>query len=131
MTTDSRSSDAIDSLVASSRELMTDLNQSQRRLVNSIQSASTAFDSLTQGVLHGDGTLSKLVWDTTLYANLSSMSARADNMVARWESRDGTIDKAMTDTTLYIEVRDLVADTRALLDDIMANPRRYFKFSVF
>jgi phospholipid/cholesterol/gamma-HCH transport system substrate-binding protein len=131
MTTDSRSSNAIDSLVASSRQLMTDLNQSQERLVNSIQTASTAFDSLTQGVMHGDGTLSKLVWDTTLYANLSWMTARADNMIARWESRDGTIDKAMTDTTLYIEVRDLVADTRALLDDIMANPRRYFKFSVF
>lgn len=131
ITSNSQSSDQIDSLVKSSRELMTDLNKSQKRLVASVEHASTAFDSLSNGVLNGGGTLSKLVWDTTLYANLTSMTHRADNMVQRWESSTGTADKLMTDSTLYIEVRELVTDTRTLLDDIMANPRRYFKFSVF
>jgi len=131
VTSNTRSSDEIDSLVTSSRQLLTDLNKSQKRLVQSVEHASSAFDSLTDGVLHGGGTLSKLVWDTTLYANLSSMTHRADNMVARWESGTGTADKLMTDSTLYIEVRELVTDTRTLLDDIMANPRRYFKFSMF
>jgi phospholipid/cholesterol/gamma-HCH transport system substrate-binding protein len=131
VTSNSRSSDEIDSLVTSSRQLLTDLNKSQKRLVESVEHASTAFDSLTNGVLNGGGTLSKLVWDTTLYANLTSMTHRADNMVARWESSTGTADKLMTDSSLYIEVRELVTDTRTLLDDIMANPKRYFKFSVF
>ena len=93
VTSDSRSSDQIDSLVTSSRRLMTDLNKSQKKLVASVEKASTAFDSLTNGVLNGGGTLSKLVWDTTLYANLTSMTQRADNMVSRWESSTGTADK--------------------------------------
>lgn len=131
ITSNSQSSDEIDSLVRSSRELLTDLNRSQKKLVASVENASTAFDSLSNGVLNGGGTLSKLVWDTTLYANLASMTQRADNMVARWETADGSANKLMTDSTLYIEVRELVTDTRTLLDDIMANPRRYFKFSVF
>ena len=131
LTTNSRSSDEIDSLVRSSRQLMTEMTKSQRRLVGSIETASNAFDSLTTGVLHGGGTLSKLVWDTTLYAELSSISTRMDNMVAQWEQGRGTVHQLMTDSTMYLEVRDLVSDTRALLDDIMANPRRYFKFSVF
>ena len=32
---------------------------------------------------------------------------------------------------MYVEVRDLVIDMRRLVEDITANPRKYFKFSVF
>ncbi|GAB4321165.1 MAG: MlaD family protein [Candidatus Zixiibacteriota bacterium] len=131
ITTDSPSSDELDSLAASTTDLLTELRRSQARLVSSIETASHAFDSLTTGILHGEGTLSKLVWDTTLYTEMSSVSARMDNMLARWESGRGTAHQMMTDSTLYFEARDLVTDTRALIDDIMANPRKYFKFSVF
>ncbi len=131
LTTDSRSSDEIDSLVIASKDLMTELRRSQARLVSSIESASNAFDSLSNGILHGEGTLSRLVWDTTLYAEMSSVSSRMDNMLARWESGRGTAHHMMTDSTLYLEARNLVTDTRALIDDIMANPKKYFKFSVF
>jgi len=131
LTTDGRSSDEIDSLVVASRKLMTEMTSSQRRLVRSIESASAAFDSLTTGVLHGEGTLSRLVWDTTLYSEMTSIATRMDNIVGAWEGGRGTVHQMMTDSTMYLEVRDLVSDTRTLLDDIMANPRKYFKFSVF
>ncbi len=131
LTSDGESSDGIDSLVGASRQLMRDLNVSQKRLVHSVETASVAFDSLANGVLHGGGSLSKLVWDTTLYANLTSMTQRADNMVAQWESGEGTISKLVNDSSMYVQTRELVLDTRTLLDDIMANPRKYFKFSVF
>jgi phospholipid/cholesterol/gamma-HCH transport system substrate-binding protein len=131
LTTDGRSSAEIDSLVRSSRRLMTDLDQSQRRLVAAIERAAESFDSLAQGILHGDGTLSRLVWDTSLYANLNGVTVRADALLNNWETGDGTMGRLSSDSAMYVEVRDLVGDTRSLIDDIMANPRKYFKFSVF
>ena len=35
------------------------------------------------------------------------------------------------DSTLYVESTRTVVQLRELLADIQANPRRYFKFSVF
>ncbi|HEX9750466.1 MAG TPA: MlaD family protein [candidate division Zixibacteria bacterium] len=131
MTTDSRSSDELDSLVMSSRELIQSLNTSQTRLVASIERASHSFDSLSQGILHGDGTLARLVWDTTLYTELAGVTRRANSLMETIESGDGTLGRLSSDSAMYVEVRDLVTDMRALIDDIMANPRRYFKFSVF
>ncbi|HUU45730.1 MAG TPA: MlaD family protein [Acidobacteriota bacterium] len=131
ITTDSRSSDAVDSLVTSSRRLMVQLSDSQRRLVRSIERASASFDSLAGGVLRGDGTLSRLVWDTTLYTSLSGVAGRANSLLENWDSGGGTIGRLGSDSAMYVEVRDLVTDVRGLVDDITANPRKYFKFSVF
>jgi phospholipid/cholesterol/gamma-HCH transport system substrate-binding protein len=115
----------------SSRELIQSLNTSQTRLVASIERASHSFDSLSQGILHGDGTLARLVWDTTLYTELAGVTRRANSLMETIESGDGTLGRLSSDSAMYVEVRDLVTDMRALIDDIMANPRRYFKFSVF
>lgn len=131
MMTDGQSSDEIDSLVSSSRRLLTEMNQSQTRLVRSVERASESFDSLAAGILHGNGTLSRLVWDTTLYVELSGVARRANTLLGGVESGEGTIGKLATDSSMYVEMRVLVTDMRFLIDDIMANPRKYFKFSIF
>lgn len=131
LTTDSRSSAQIDSLIESSRQLMTDLNGSQRRLVASVERAAASFDSLAHGVLHGNGTLARLVWDSTLYTELTGVASRANGLIAKWDSGGGTIGRLATDSSMYIEMRGLVADMRTMIDDITENPRKYFKFSVF
>lgn len=131
LTYDSRSSAQIDSLVESTRQLMTDLNGSQRRLVASVERAAASFDSLAHGVLHGNGTLARLVWDSTLYTELTGVATRANRLIERWDSGGGTMGRLATDSSMYIEIRGLVADMRYMIDDITENPRKYFKFSVF
>ncbi len=131
LTTNSATSDEIDSLLVASRMAMKELVTTQRRLVTAMESAAGSFDTLSHDLLHGDGTLSKLVYDSSLYVGLRKVTARSDSLLASWESGPGTLGKLSSDSMLYVEVRGLVTDTRALLDDIMANPRKYFKFSVF
>jgi phospholipid/cholesterol/gamma-HCH transport system substrate-binding protein len=131
MTTSGKSSDEIDSLVASSHQLMTGLNDAQKRLIHSVDAAQASFDSLSNGVLHGGGTLSRLVWDSTLYTELTAMTRRMSSLATRLDSDNGTLGKLTTDSTMYVEIRRLVTETRTLLDDLRANPKKYFKFSVF
>lgn len=131
LTADGQTSDELDSLVVASRNMMRELTKTQKRLVASVENAGGAFDSLATAIRTGGGSLSQLIYDTTLYANLTSLTARTDRLVAQWEHGDGTVGKLMSDSSMYVEIRELVTDTRWLLDDIMANPRKYFKFSVF
>jgi phospholipid/cholesterol/gamma-HCH transport system substrate-binding protein len=55
----------------------------------------------------------------------------ADSLMTRIQNRSGTIGMLVGDTTLYHEATLTVIQLRTLLADIQANPRRYFKFSVF
>jgi len=43
----------------------------------------------------------------------------------------GTLGRLTRDTTLYTESVQTVQELRQLLQDMRANPRRYFSFSVF
>lgn len=131
LTTNSATSDEIDSLLHASRLAMRELVTTQRRLVVAMEGAAGSIDTLAHDVLHGDGTLARLVYDSSLYVNLRDVSARSDSLLARWESGPGTMGRLSSDSMLYVQVRDVVADTRRLLDDMMANPKKYFKFSVF
>ena len=110
---------------------MRELVGTQRRLVASMETVAGSFDTLSYDLLHGDGTLSKLVYDSSLYVGLRRVTTRSDSLLAKWDSGPGTMGKLSSDSMLYVEVRDVVADTRKLIDDIMANPKKYFKFSVF
>ncbi|HEX9727623.1 MAG TPA: MlaD family protein [Gemmatimonadales bacterium] len=55
----------------------------------------------------------------------------ADSVMSRIAERQGTLGMLVGDTTLYVETVAAVTQLRTLLADIQANPRRYFKFSVF
>lgn len=55
----------------------------------------------------------------------------ADSVMTRLRDRTGTLGLLVGDTTLYMETRRAVIQLRQLLADIQANPRKYFKFSVF
>jgi phospholipid/cholesterol/gamma-HCH transport system substrate-binding protein len=131
LTSNSATSDEVDSLISSSRLAMKELVTTQRRLVAAMESAAGSFDTLSYDLLHGQGTLSKLVYDSSLYVGLRRVTTRSDSLLAKWETGPGTVGRLSSDSMLYVEVRNLVADTRTLLDDIMANPKKYFKFSVF
>ncbi|MDH4045467.1 MAG: MlaD family protein [Gemmatimonadota bacterium] len=55
----------------------------------------------------------------------------ADSVMTRIQNRAGTIGLLVGDSTLYVETTLAVQQLRSLLADIQANPRKYFKFSVF
>ncbi len=71
-------------------------------------------------------------------ANLDRLSGRLDSLRASLQSvagkldrGDGTLGRLVQDERLYDDLSASVRDLRALIADIKANPRRYFKVSVF
>ncbi len=64
-------------------------------------------------------------------ATLVRLMQGADTLVTRLQDRAGTVGLLLGDSALYREATLAVVELRALLSDIKANPRKYFKFSVF
>jgi phospholipid/cholesterol/gamma-HCH transport system substrate-binding protein len=63
--------------------------------------------------------------------SLTRVMVAADSIMSRLEAGSGTLGMLASDTTLYQEATITMRTLRDLLEDIQANPRRYFKFSVF
>lgn len=59
------------------------------------------------------------------------MLASTDSTLSRLARGEGTLGMLSRDSTLYREATLTVVQLRTLLADIQANPRRYFRFSVF
>ncbi len=55
----------------------------------------------------------------------------SDSLLTRIQSGRGTLSLLASDSTLYHEATRTVQQLRQLITDIQANPRRYFRFSVF
>jgi phospholipid/cholesterol/gamma-HCH transport system substrate-binding protein len=64
-------------------------------------------------------------------ASLARVMRGADTLVTRLQDGSGTLGLLISDSTLYLETTNAVIQLRQLLADIQANPRKYFKFSVF
>jgi len=55
----------------------------------------------------------------------------SDSLLTRVQQGRGTLSLLASDSTLYLEATGTVRQMRQLLADIQANPRKYFRFSVF
>jgi len=64
-------------------------------------------------------------------ASLVHVLQSADSLITRLQSGEGSLGRLTTDTTLYVETRQTLVELRELLADVKANPKRYFKVSVF
>lgn len=62
---------------------------------------------------------------------LVGLVLKADEILSRLSEGEGTLGMLSRDSTLYREATLTVVQLRSLLGDIQANPRRYFRFSVF
>lgn len=62
---------------------------------------------------------------------LQTASTRFNSILTRVESGDGSLAKLMNDPGLYNDLRRIATRVDSMLVDLMANPRKYFKFSVF
>jgi phospholipid/cholesterol/gamma-HCH transport system substrate-binding protein len=62
---------------------------------------------------------------------LAHIVSATDAVLSRLEKGQGTLGMMLQDSTLYTEMTRTVVQLRSLLTDVQANPRRYFRFSVF
>lgn len=60
-----------------------------------------------------------------------SVIVGADSVMSRMQNMTGTLGMLVGDSTMYVEATGAIVELRALIEDIKANPRKYFKFSVF
>ena len=64
-------------------------------------------------------------------ATIGRLFAGADTILAKLETGRGTAGLLLSDSALYQEATLAIVELRLLIADIQANPRKYFKFSVF
>jgi phospholipid/cholesterol/gamma-HCH transport system substrate-binding protein len=64
-------------------------------------------------------------------ASLVHVLKSADTLITRLQSGEGSFGRLASDSTLYVETTRAVVELRQLLADVKANPKRYFKVSVF
>ncbi len=64
-------------------------------------------------------------------ATIGRLFAGADTVLAKLETGRGTAGLLLSDSALYQEATLAITELRSLIADIQANPRKYFKFSVF
>ncbi len=87
--------------------------------------------SLSEKVDNNTGTLGRLANDPALYDNLSASTAKLDTILHKINAAEGNLGLLVNDTAMYSEMTNLMARLNNLVTDIQANPRKYFKFSVF
>ncbi|HKV74206.1 MAG TPA: MlaD family protein [Gemmatimonadales bacterium] len=64
-------------------------------------------------------------------ANLVHVLQVTDSLLTRIQSGQGTLGRLSSDSALYVETTNTVRELHSLIQDIRANPRRFFSFSVF
>lgn len=121
----------VTTLLAEMTKLTAELQKNQIRIVESLEKSSDAIGSIANKVDNNTGTIGRLVNDPELYDNLNNSSASLDSILHKMNAADGNLGMLVNDTALYSEMTDLMARMNSLISDIQANPRKYFKFSVF
>lgn len=106
-------------------------NENQDRAFASLEEGVESFSELTSAMTDSSGTMGRLLYDTTLYTNLSSMSESLARIVSKIDNGEGTFGAMMQDDGVYQKTRDLLARLENLLLDMETNPKKYFKVSVF
>jgi phospholipid/cholesterol/gamma-HCH transport system substrate-binding protein len=62
---------------------------------------------------------------------LQTASTRFNTILGKVENGDGSLAKLMNDPGLYNDLRRIATRVDSMMLDLMANPRKYLKFSVF
>ena len=66
-----------------------------------------------------------------LAGRLDSLRAALQSVTGKLDSGQGTLGKLVNDDKLYQDVSGATASIRALIEDIKANPKKYFKVEIF
>ncbi len=100
-------------------------NGQLQQLISETRQTSTALRNLTAD-------MQAIVSDVRDHRrSLVRVLESSDSLLTRVQEGRGTLSLLARDSALYHEATSAVRQLRGLLADIQANPRRYFRFSVF
>ncbi len=135
---------ALDSVVTNASSSSSDIASASRHLQATLSrvDSSTASGQLSDLVRDARSATADLKAASGDLRSLSgSVNQQRDKLVhilvatdaalTRLDKGQGTLGMLSQDSTLYHEMTQTVVQLRALLADVQANPRRYFRFSVF
>jgi phospholipid/cholesterol/gamma-HCH transport system substrate-binding protein len=101
------------------------MNGQLQELVSSTRQTSAALQQMTAD-------MQAIVTDVKQHRqSLVKMLTAGDSLLTQVQEGRGTLSLLASDSALYHEATSAVKQLRTLLVDIQANPRRYFRFSVF
>lgn len=139
-----RQSEALDRVVGNAASGSDDIARASRHLQTTLGriDSSTSQGQLTELVTNArDASVELRAASTDLRAvagtaneqreRLANIVATTEQILTRLEQGEGTLGMLSRDSTLYREATLTVVQLRTLMSDIQANPRRYFRFSVF
>lgn len=106
-------------------------NENQSRAFTSLDKGVESFEKLTNALTDSGGTFGRLLFDTTLYTDLTGMTGKLNRVLDKIESGEGTLGAAINDPAVYDGIKNLLARMENLLLDMETNPKKYFKVSVF
>lgn len=100
--------------------------------------ASSSLEQFGRKINEGDGTLKRLAESPDVYDNLDSASKKLNAALSEINAGQGALGTLVKDKELAGELketitglRDAVVELKELTRDIKANPKKYFKFSIF
>ncbi len=112
------------------RELSAGLNTNQDRMTSALVRMSNTVDSIGKQV-NGNGSVGKMLRDPEMYDHFAKTSARMDSLTADLQAGKGSLGKVLKDDGLYKETDGILKEVHKMIVDMQANPKRYFKISVF
>jgi phospholipid/cholesterol/gamma-HCH transport system substrate-binding protein len=113
------------------RVLTANLDKSQVEMSRSLNAVANSLDSVMTLVHTGDGSLGRMARDPALYDNLASLTGRMDSTMGRVERGEGSLGRLTKDDAMAVNLEKSLDQLNKLLADLQANPKKYFKFSVF
>lgn len=87
-----------------------------------------AMDTVVTKISSPQGSVGRMLSDTTVYTNFLRITGNLDSLTKALTSGQGTASKLLTDQALYDQLLKTITDMNALIEDVRANPRKYFKF---
>lgn len=111
-----------DVAVTQNRELSSTMVALRSR-INAVDSAR--IDSTMRSIQQASGSLQRLSGE------LQTASTRFNTLLTKIDSGDGSMAKLINDPALYNDFRRIATRIDSLVLDLMSNPRKYLKFSVF
>lgn len=123
--------DKVVRLIDRSSALMADLESSASSMTADFKSITSDFHALSEELVNGQGTIGKLLKDPEPFDNIVSATAHLDTLLTKIDSGEGTAGQLVHDQELYENLKNLMARMNTLTKDLMDNPKKYFKFSVF
>jgi len=131
MINDRRLYDDLHRMTGEIANLSHELNGSQRRTSDALNSMAVQIDTLVARMNKGQGTLGLLAQDPRLYESLNGSASGVDTVLGMAAAGHGTVGRALNDPKLYDELAGSLARLNALLLDMQNNPKKYFKFTMF